>query len=169
MRYYDVKRHWIKRIEPHLADEELNEVLVRDFNRYTMGRWNQPFTKGQYPEEFESCDWAWEHRRPWPPYWRYVKHAACHWLVNFALRLANLSVPRRTWQIVTSQMHSTVWDGKHTLFDLNFQALGVTSEECWECAISRGKLLRPGEYLKTYFADHGTLVWDERRRQPVRR
>jgi hypothetical protein len=48
-----------------------------------------------------------------------VKHAACHWLVNFALRLAILAEPARPWQIVSSQAHSTVWDGQSTLFDCN--------------------------------------------------
>jgi hypothetical protein len=31
MRCYDVKRHWTRRIQPHLADEKLNAILVRDF------------------------------------------------------------------------------------------------------------------------------------------
>jgi hypothetical protein len=57
----------------------------------------------------------------------YVKHAACHWLVNFALELAQHVEPNRAWRIITSQEHSTVWDGKDTLFDFNFLALGVTA------------------------------------------
>ena len=56
MRYYDIKRHWTRRIEPHLADERLNAVLVRDFNRFTFGRWKQRFTRGMYPRQFESGD-----------------------------------------------------------------------------------------------------------------
>jgi hypothetical protein len=36
LRYYDVRRRW-KRVEPHLADEELNRILRRDFGRYTIG------------------------------------------------------------------------------------------------------------------------------------
>ena len=37
MRYYDLKRHWTRRIEPHLTDERLNAILVRDFNKFTFG------------------------------------------------------------------------------------------------------------------------------------
>jgi hypothetical protein len=111
-----------------------------------------------YPEEFESSDWRLDRRPPHPRFWRYVKHEACHWLVNFALRLATLAEPGRVWRVVTSQAHSTVWDGKRTLFDLQFQALGVKAEECWELASQGGKVLRPGQYLKTYFMEHYSLL-----------
>jgi len=39
MHYYDLKRHWTRRIEPHLADARLNAILVRDFNLFTQGMW----------------------------------------------------------------------------------------------------------------------------------
>ena len=154
MRYYDLKRHWTKRVQPHLTDPELNAILVRDFNRFIMGPGGKSFTSGQYPEEFESCDWDWDHRGPRPRYWRYVKQGACHWLVNFACRLANLAEPKQTWRIVTSENHSTVWDGHQTLFEFNFQAMGISAPECWKFAIDKCKVLQPGQYCKTYFADH---------------
>jgi hypothetical protein len=72
MRYYDFKRHWTMKVEPHLGDPELNRVLVRDFNKFTYGRWRRRFGPGMYPDEFESCDWRWSHRSPQPRYWRYV-------------------------------------------------------------------------------------------------
>jgi hypothetical protein len=153
MRYYDIKRHWTKRIESHLADERLNAILVRDFNKFTTGRWGQPFKRGMFPRDFETCMWDVWHRGPEPRFWRYVKHAACHWLVNFNLRLARLAVPRRQWRIVTSQKHSTVWDGGRTLFDMNFLALGVPSDEAFELA-DRGRRLPPGKELRVYPAAH---------------
>ena len=58
----------------------------------------------------------------------------CHWLVNFNLRLAMLTEPERLWRIITSGKHSSVWDGEHTLFDLNFLALGIPPDECFEMA-----------------------------------
>ena len=157
MRYYDFCRHWTKRIEPHLNDEELNKVLVRDFNRYTWGRWRKKFTFGQFPAQFESCDWYWNHRGRHPRFWSYVKHGACHWLVNFALRLAMLAEPRRPWRILTSDEHSTVWDGKETLFDLNFSALAVSPDEGYALASTNGRELPIGKYLKeVYLAPHYT-------------
>ena len=35
--YYDPVRNW-RKIKPHLGDRELNDILVRDFNKYTFGR-----------------------------------------------------------------------------------------------------------------------------------
>lgn len=128
VRYYDPVRNW-RRIEPHLPVAE--PVLVRDFNRFTFGRWRKPFTVGHYPAQFESCDWRWERRGRHPRFWRYVKHSACHWLVNHGLVLAQSVMPERPWRIVTSDRHSTVWDGDATLFDLNFVALQVPASEAW--------------------------------------
>ncbi len=150
MRYYDLKRHWTRRIEPHLADAKLNAILVRDFNSFTQGLWGKPFSHGQFPSEFESCDWKPERRGPEPRFWRYVKHAACHWLVNFNLRLAQLVEPERPWRIVTSSDHSTVWDGDRTLFDLNFAALGVAPAECFRLA--NETQLKPGKEMKVHLA-----------------
>jgi hypothetical protein len=148
MRYYDLQRHWTKRIEPHLTDERLNRVLVRDFRKFTTGNWNKSFTHRQFPRDFESCDWWCGHRGPEPRYWRYVKHSACHWLVNFNLRLAQLVEPNRPWRIVTSEKHSTVWDGEQTLFEFNFLALGIAPDECFALAnvdhLPLGKEYRAG-------------------------
>jgi hypothetical protein len=120
MKYYDLKRNW-HRVKPHLGDKELNDILVRDFNKFTFGRWNRKFTYGDLPCEFESCDWDIDHRGRRPAFWSYVKHSACHWLVNFSLRLATLVRPKKQWRIITSEGHSTVWDGHETLFDLTFR------------------------------------------------
>src|ERR1700674_4649552 len=117
MEYYDLKRHWTRRIVPHLDNRELNRILVRDFNKFTYGRWLKRFLPGMLPAEFESCEWAFGHRGRPPRFWSYVKHAACHWLVNFNLKLAMLAEPERKWRIVTSDNHSTVWDDAQTLFD----------------------------------------------------
>lgn len=152
IKYYDVRRHWTQRIVPHLGDPELNKVLVRDFNKFTMGRWGRRFDPGQFPDEFESCDWRFDHRGKWPRYWRYVKHAACHWLVNFNLRLAQLVEPSRPWRILTSDDHSTVWDGDKTIFDLNFLALGVSPDDAYRLA--SGKELPVGKQLRVYVAEH---------------
>jgi hypothetical protein len=153
MRYYDLKKHWSKKVVPHLGDPELNKVLVRDFNKFTFGRWRKRFEPGMYPEQFDGCEWRLSQRGPQPRYWRYVAHSACHWLVNFALRLARLVEPDRPWRIVSSDRHSTVWDGEDLLFDLQFSALGVPPEKCRE-AVREGEALPPGKYLKVYRARH---------------
>ena len=152
-RYYDLKKNW-RKVKRHLSDPVLNDILVEDFNKLTLGRWNEPFSEDQYPANFEDYEW-WLNRFDDPkfkfcPYMRYVKHAASHWLVNFALRLAMLVEPNREWRIITSDHHNTVWDGHDTLFDFNWQAFGVPAEECF-CS-AHDQVLRPGEFIKTAFA-----------------
>jgi hypothetical protein len=152
IRYYDPVRNWHK-IKPHLENPELNDILVTEFNKYTFGRWGMTFTHGKFPYEYESSDWRLGsgHRGRTPTFWRYVKHGACHWLVIFNLKLAQLVEPKRAWRIITSEKHSTVWDGADTLFDFNFLALKVPPEEAFELAFDDGTELMPIELLETHF------------------
>jgi hypothetical protein len=157
-KYYDLQRNWTRKIVPHLKDEKLNAILVRDFNKFTMGSRAKPFLPGDLPENWDSCDWRFQgHCGRCPRFWSYVKHAACHWIVNFSLHLAQLAEPSRAWRIVTSQAHSTVWDGHSTLFDFNFLALGVPVNEAWELARGEKKFLAPGEELEVFFAEYWLL------------
>ena len=152
MQYYDLSRHWTKKIVPHLDDQELNKILVRDFNKFTFGRWRERFRRGQHPRDFESCDWWLDRRREEARFWMYTKHSACHWLVNFNLRLANLAQPRRSWRIITSDRYSAVWDGKSTLFEFNCLAFGLPPNECFDLANKRELPL--GKSLRVWYADH---------------
>jgi hypothetical protein len=96
MIYYDVKKYWTKRIQPHFDDPELNSRLFRDFRKYCT--WH--FRPGDLPAWSDGCDWRCEVLGRPPCYFDYVCAGACHWLVNFNLRLAELSVtvhgPRAT-------------------------------------------------------------------------
>jgi hypothetical protein len=129
------------------------------------------FRPGMKPAELDGCDWRFfdgegNARRGWPPaFWGYAIHASCHWVVNFCLRLAELVEPRRPWRIVTSQKHSTVWDGAETLFDINFLALGVDPDEAWRLA--RGRELKVGRELRCH-AVHRELVSGASPRQDAR-
>jgi hypothetical protein len=157
MQYYDLKKNW-RRVRRHLHDPALNALLVREMNKYTFGRWLDPFESGKFPADYDSCDWRWDRGRQ-PAFWRYACHSACHWIVNFALELAKRVEPKREWRIVTSQKHSTVWDGNETLFDINFQGMAIEPEECWEWARKQldSRILRPGKHKRTYLTDHYTL------------
>lgn len=151
VRYYDLKKNW-RKVKQHIDDPEVQKVLVRDFNRFTWGSWRLKFLHGMVPTDFETCDWQFEHRGRRPAFWRYTKHAACHWLANFALMLAQRVEPNRPWRIITSDQHSSVWDGDGLLFEFNFQALGISAEECFELACEYE--LPPGQQMKTYPAKH---------------
>jgi hypothetical protein len=86
------------------------------------------------PMDFDGCDWRFERRGRHPHFWRYVCHAACHYLVSLNLWVAINAEPKRPWRIVTSQKHSTVTDGDGCLWDANFLALGVSADKAWELA-----------------------------------
>jgi hypothetical protein len=156
VQYYDLKKNW-RKVKKHLNDKKLNHLLVRDMNKFSYGRWHTPFKPGMLPEDIESCDWRFDHRGRQPAYWRYVKHSACHWIVNFTLRLAQLTLPNEEWHIVKSDKHSTVWNGKELLFDFNFQALGIEANECFEMAHTNGKVLPVGKYARCYTLPHYTI------------
>lgn len=164
MQYYPFIKNW-RKIKPHLNNKSVQEALVRDMNKFTMGRWQKPFTEGMLPEEVESCDWRWsgERRGRMPEYWKYVKHAACHWLVNFNLELAKLVEPNKEWRIITSQKHSCVWDGESTLFDFSFSALGVSPDESFKLANKR--MLLVGKQLLVHYAEDYRIDKENRKKK----
>lgn len=150
MRYYPFSRQWSK-VKPYISDKKVQEILIRDFNKYTMGLNKRPFEKGMVPADFEGCDWHCDRRGRRPAYWDYVKHAACHWLVNFNLELAKLVEPKEKWRILSSQRHSTVWNGKDILFDMNFSALQIPPKKAFN--IANEKELPIGNRLRVYYAN----------------
>ena len=79
---------------------------------------------------------------------------ACHWLVNANLKLAEFAEPNREWRILTSQTHSTVWDGELTLFDMNYCAFGEPPQHSFLDAY--GRELKAGKQLKVGWAEHYT-------------
>jgi hypothetical protein len=121
---------------------------------FTFGRWKIKFKKGMPPTDFELCDWQDHYKGPRSEYWQYTKHSACHWLVNFNLCVALRALPYKQWRILTSQKHSTVWDGKGLLFDFNLQAMGVPAEASF--ALANEEELRPGQQLEVDFANYWT-------------
>lgn len=144
IRYYDLRRYWTKRVVPHLGDRKLNAILYRDFRKFTRGR----FRPGDLPIMFEQLDFLVGVPGPLPRFRDYVAHGSCHWIVNFAIRLACLAEPDRPWRILTSGLHSSVWDGKRTLFEFNYLVYGIPARECFERAydweLPPGRLRRVG-------------------------
>lgn len=155
MKYYPFSKKW-KKLKPLIESDLVQTIMVEDFNKFTYGRWRKKFQKGMKPLDFESCDWYMDRKGRKPQFWNYVKHSACHWVVNFQLELAQLAEPKKKWRIITSQDHSVVWDGEETLFDMNFCALGVSPEESFTTA--NKKQLPIGQKLKVYLAQHYTTL-----------
>jgi len=42
IKYYDLSKNW-RKVRPHLDNPRVAETLVRDFNKFTYGRWRQRF------------------------------------------------------------------------------------------------------------------------------
>jgi hypothetical protein len=151
MKFYPVAKDWSKKISPHLDNPVLQRVLAWNFNKYTVGCWGKRFRRGDYPGDFDSSELRFSLRGRPPRYFQYVSHGACHWLVNFNLALAHFTEPKKAWRIVRSPIHSTVWDGEHTLFDLNGMAFFEGgAPECFRLAACEedSKELGPGELLE---------------------
>jgi hypothetical protein len=164
MRYYDLTKNW-RKVKPHLADKKLNHIMRRDFQKYVTGRWGKIFLPGQFPRNFEASDWWTERKGRRPQWWNFVSHGACHWLVNTALRMAILAEPYRPWRIITSDKHSTVWDGETTLFEFNFQAFGTPADECFAAATetdANPRELNPGEERKVGYPEHYSVEQNRR-------
>jgi hypothetical protein len=168
MEYYDLSKNW-RTVKRHLEDNELNEVLVKDFNKYTYGRWCEEFTHGRFPSEFDIHDWRSRHGGRERAYWKYTCWGTCHWLVNFNLRLAMLVKPEVLWRIIASKQHSTVWDGENTLFEFSFQAMGIPPQECFKLAYETE--LEPGRYGTIDLALHWIVekTYPDRELVPIAR
>jgi hypothetical protein len=149
MQHYDFKKNWTRKVMPHLGDKKFNDLLFRDLNKYTWGRWRYKSPPGTLPAGFVNIPWGsgFTHRGPVPRYMQYVVYGACHWLVNGYLRLAMLVVPDRPWRIITGPEHSTVWDGQNMVFDINYYSQGVTAAQTYEVAREGdSEELEPGKY-----------------------
>lgn len=66
LRYFDLKKHWTKKVLPHLKNEKLIAVLVEDLDKLAFSRWDKHFTADMVPAQFDSCDWRFNHRGTQP-------------------------------------------------------------------------------------------------------
>jgi hypothetical protein len=108
-------------------------ILIREAIKAHPNKGNSKIA--EMLNDAEDKDGRQDHGKP--RVWKYVQHSACHWLVNFNLRLAQLAEPDRPWRIVSSGEHSAVWDGQETFFDFNFLALGIDPGKCFRLANGR--------------------------------
>lgn len=143
MEFYPIQKRW-KKLGPLYRSPEATAIWHPEMEAYSFGRAEdygypfrpRPLTPDLRPEAYDSCDWRWcqGRRGPQPHFWEYTCHAACHWVAPLHLWVAQQAEPDRQWRLVSSNAHSTIWDGKETLFDGNFLALGISPEETWELA-----------------------------------
>ena len=155
--FYPIQKRW-RKLGPIYRSPEAKAIWLPEMMDYQRQRMEDLGVQYAYPEDnpdlrpadWESCDWRLDRGKPGPEpaFWQYLTHGSCHWMANLSLFVAQIAEPKRTWRIITSELHSTVWDGAETLWDPQFQALGVTATDAWDrAADGPGSLHRPvGEF-----------------------
>lgn len=151
VRYYPVMRKW-KQIRPIIKSVEATKIWRHDMRLYTVGRWENEDV-GRVPADNDSCDWRCNKKHH--PLYDYACWGACHWLVNLNFYVARILEPTRNWRIVTSDLHSTVWDDtSNQLFDINYFSLGVPATEAWKRAFEGGTICPLDCELDVGLAEH---------------
>jgi hypothetical protein len=149
MRYYDFNENWSK-LEPFVNHPNVREAIESNYNMYLLSGYGVPLgdmtleqvyefkLRTEYGDNWksESVDVREGERQPW---WILSCPHSCHWSVNVGLELAKLAEPDRPWRILNGKKHSTVWDGKETLFDLFYAISGVDPDECYTSATTEGE------------------------------
>lgn len=135
MKYYDLKKRW-SYIKPHLKNKKVIKALTQDVSDYMLSvrGYKHGLDKGDYPFHYESSDWYVDKKGKLPEYIKYTMSGACHYLVRFNLKLARLVEPDKNWRIISSETHSTVWDGEETIFEFNYYAYGVPAIKAFQRA-----------------------------------
>ena len=168
-KYYDIQKNWRKLKPLYEQDSVLflsycemeahAEARLTDFNKENEAdgiahRYSyepKTFTKDLRPWDYESCDWMCYYDKPGrkPGYFQWVRHSACHWIVNANYLVITELEPNHPWQIVESDFHSTCVDvSRGLMFDTNFLALGISAEECYQktCKHKSSKFYDLGEF-----------------------
>jgi hypothetical protein len=149
MKYYPIQKNWRKAKDIYSSPEAKaiwypDMILFEEMKAEDLGvkQWYPTDSPELTPSDFDSCDWRRERlgqgrKGPQPAFWKYVCHGACHYLVDLGLYVATTVEPDRDWRVMCSDDHSTVWDGKDMLWDLNYTALGIDPDEAFKIATKR--------------------------------
>lgn len=82
----------------------------------------------------KQCDTKPRGQHADPPFWDWVCGGACHSLAPLYLWIARQAEPTTAWRIISSDAHSTVWDGSGQIFDPIFEAMGIEPTEAFRRA-----------------------------------
>lgn len=162
--FYPVQKRW-RKVGAIYRSDQARAIWHPELEAFAYSRAEEdgyaykptPWREGLTPSHWDSTDWRWcrGRRGPQPAFWDYVVHAGCHWSCSLNLWVAMRAEPNRPWRIVTSSKHSVVWDGAETLWDLQYQALGVSATDAWDAALGQPDTqeLPVGELMLHHGAD----------------
>ena len=134
LKYFDVSRYW-KILNPIYESNLIKEIALYEMNchRENISKiHNFAFKETEsfeYPKRFDSCDWRFSRKGRPPLFDNWICHAACHWIANINAAVVMEAFPVRAWRVINSDYHSTVWDGKSTIYDTNFYGLKIPIED----------------------------------------
>ena len=143
--FYPIQSQW-RKLKPIYESEKAWQMwypemcaYLRDCleDEYFVTIPTPPNTPDTWPATFDGCSWrdGTTRRGRYPGYWRFVCHSACHWVANLNLYVATKAEPDRDWKIISSDLHSTVWDvATKTLWETNFLAFGISARETYKMA-----------------------------------
>ena len=147
-RYVDIDKDWINVIKPVIQSEEAQAILHRDLKEHVktiehdvnqhyaaMGsdeRVNYEYTQDCMPRDWDCSDWRYSRNEALAAYHEYVCTGASESTANTLLFTACTAYPDESWSLVGSEKHCTVWNGKHTLFDMHYQAMNISPMQCYE-------------------------------------
>ena len=186
--YIDIEQHWPV-IRPLAYSPQATSIWKRDLKKYHTAfrvyghklcntefdrKWFDRIYKFEYfiredkPSDYDSCDWR-ENRLQTgliqiePEFWQFVVHAKCHWMVNFNLFLAINVFSKEPWRIITSNVHSCVWNGDQHLFDMNYYALvpDITEHPFYNKFGDDVTILPVGEEFQLNISDYDVVIVDE--------
>ena len=167
-KYFAIGKHWTNKIKPVFESQYAQKILHHDFKKYAKVKQSDAnrhykamgldknvtfsFKKKDMPCDLDGGGWRYYRIGRPPAFDSYVCKGACHWVANALLYTATKAFPKTQWQIITSDEHSTVWDGDCTFFDLNYFAMKIPPAVCFESTFSADGLaiLPVGQFLRCH-------------------
>lgn len=154
IRFYDIGTQWNK-LRPIFRAPETRDVWFYEMclwyhypmcSESLLETFDTIHQDKRYPRCFTDCEWR-KAQGEEPEWFNWACENACHYLVSLNLFVAQTIAPKRKWRIVSSDLHSTVWDGETTLFDINAYCFKEDIVETWELATAENTQLEPGTFM----------------------
>lgn len=97
---FNWRRHWSKKVAPHLNKECVQAALDFGMSLYCPGwsRGDPPYLLGAIPSD--RCRVV-TNKLSW-----YQPHCRCHWIAFFSMAIGILNYPHLDWRFISGDMHT---------------------------------------------------------------
>jgi len=143
--HYNIQKNW-KKLKPIYESQECRALWYEGCVTYVQSKFEDhgiEFDPERYtynfittPSVIESSDWQYGFgkRGRKPAFWQYALAHACHWMAEKDLYIAKKIAPEFDWVIISSEEHTTVFNGIDTIFDTTYNAMGISAEVAYKSA-----------------------------------